>query len=359
MIRLPRGTTLHAAQLGRRRPCHRRACCWRPYRWQTSGVNGFTLVELLVSISIIALLASIALVGVQESGKVARTRSQIARLNALISEQWDSYLSRRVRTTPGPPRAVAQQRVDRIRELMRMELPDRKSDLLYPASGLPRQPALWRSYRRRVARLVAQHTATQSGGPFDWTDDTRGWTPAFQTAECLYLIISQLTDGDRSALAFFSDREVGDVDNDGVPELLDGWGNPIYFLRWAPGFDAPGSVQDRRVPDPLDPTGVYAPVPTGAGDDRPHTRPTFALYPLIFSSGSDGRPDLRTDTPDISGGMRVVYATTNPPNNPFIGWGPYQSPQHPAPLGGRFDFDKDGRDNSLDNIVNQTLAGGI
>ena len=57
-------------------PLHRRA-------------KGFTLVELLVSISIITLLAAmilVALAGVQENAKTDRTRAQIARIDALISE---------------------------------------------------------------------------------------------------------------------------------------------------------------------------------------------------------------------------------------------------------------------------------
>ena len=33
-------------------------------------------------------------------------------------------------------------------------------------------------------------------------------------------------------------------DNDGMPEILDPWGTPIRFLRWAPGFRSSMQVGD-------------------------------------------------------------------------------------------------------------------
>ena len=116
---------------------------------------GFTLVELLVTISIITLLASmvlVALAGVQETARADRTRAQIARIDTLITEKWESFRGRRV---PLPPtmRQMAQfsasgrsskldaARVDGIRELMRMELPDRKTDILIGPAVLPSNSA--------------------------------------------------------------------------------------------------------------------------------------------------------------------------------------------------------------------------
>ena len=29
---------------------------------------------------------------------------------------------------------------------------------------------------------------------------------------------------------------IGDTDDDGAPEFLDGWGRPIEFIRWPTGF---------------------------------------------------------------------------------------------------------------------------
>ena len=45
-----------------------------------------------------------------------------------------------------------------------------------------------------------------------------------------------MKDGDKNALDFFMPDEIGDMDEDGMKEILDGWGTPIEFLRWAPGY---------------------------------------------------------------------------------------------------------------------------
>ena len=39
------------------------------------------------------------------------------------------------------------------------------------------------------------------------------------------------------AKTMFSGSEIADVDGDGWKMFIDGWGNPIGFLRWAPGAD--------------------------------------------------------------------------------------------------------------------------
>ncbi|MCU0959415.1 MAG: type II secretion system GspH family protein, partial [Pirellulaceae bacterium] len=57
----------------------------------------FTLVELLVVITIITILAStamFALYGVREDARERRARAQIAKLNELIMERWESYRTR-------------------------------------------------------------------------------------------------------------------------------------------------------------------------------------------------------------------------------------------------------------------------
>ena len=62
----------------------------------------FTLVELLVTITIITLLASIVLfglAGVQQSARERRARAQVLRIHELIAEQWQSYETRRVYTS--------------------------------------------------------------------------------------------------------------------------------------------------------------------------------------------------------------------------------------------------------------------
>ena len=102
----------------------------------------FTLVELLIAILIIGILAS-ALLGVaavaSENAREAKTRNIIARIHTLLMEQYDTYKSRRIDTSfinanpstaPGSPQQKADNRLLALRQLMKMEIPDRWSDIL-------------------------------------------------------------------------------------------------------------------------------------------------------------------------------------------------------------------------------------
>lgn len=292
----------------------------------------FTLVELLAVITIIGILASMALMalaGATETARADRTTAEITKLHELVMNRYEGYRERplpmRVAAKTAP-QAAAQQRLFATWELMRMELPERKSDVISNAvylktpAGLAMQPALWQAYRRRAEALCGTN----------WQDDTAGWTPAYQGAECLYLIVSTLRDGDTTGIDFFTPREIGDIDGDKMPEILDAWGNPIEFLRWAPGFVS--QLQEGNAtnqPDPFDPFKIY---PTH-----------FALTPLVYSAGQDRKYDI-----NVGGG--VNYASLSPiPNDPW-----YSIASAPA-IGTPTDADGDGRQSHTDNVTNHFI----
>ena len=302
--------------------------------------RSFTLTELLVVVMIISLLAStvmFAMYGAVEEARAARTRTQIVRLNDLLMTRWESYRTRVMRL-PLPaevrrnPRRVAIARLNALRDLIRMELPDRVEDVRDLPITIPLGegetvqvaiPAVWHEYQRRA---TAEWLAPAGNRPYE-------------DAECLYMIIASIRDLDGNGLDFLKESEIGDLDGNGMPEILDAWGNPIRFIRWPAGFVAhPGSdhnwgterdipnysdVQgivpdfDREPPpdashadgdaeadsryiapamrDPFDPLRVddrfSVPIdPSGSGDA--HYFFNFALHPLIFSAGPDGRFDL-------------------------------------------------------------------
>jgi len=279
--------------------------------------SAFTMVELLVVVLLLSILGGLvanAMFGAMESARVSRTRAQIALLDTLVRELYADYLYRRVPVqivpasgTPSvsslPPRVAAEIRLDAIREMMRMELPDRITDVkVRPARpGSPHRrnyadgghqwevyweqpPSLWRAY-------IRTYLNSQIGQ----------WSIEHQGAECLYMIIAMATDRNRKALEFFRDSEIGDVDGDGMREILDAWGTPIAFVRWPAGFES--EIQNRdpnEYPDPFDPRGIYP--------------ENYALYPLIMSAG----PDKDWDIIDVEEPTQFSYADTMPPNDPFI-----------------------------------------
>jgi len=326
----------------------------------------FSLPELLVVIVIIVLLATVAVrayFSTMDMASTARTQAQIAKIDVLLAAKWESYRTRRVSlaaSLPSPYDSIdpndrtsyAEARLCGLRELMRIELPDRKTDVTDAAV---------------IVHLNQQGLRTkylaQIGDPNDWTTEHQG-------AECLYLILSQIGEGDGKALSFLRETEIGDLDGDNMPEILDGWGTPIRFLRWAPGFpeewleDSTNSdkyeprqgvseKQDGQTPDPFDPMGVFAQTDS---DGNPVT---FALYPLVISAGSDKVFDIRFNFT-----APFHYNATTPPNNPYHY---YLDDGKKKKFGnimtgtddqGEYDI-PNGEDDSHDNIHSHSLQTGV
>ena len=231
--------------------------------------RGFTLVELLVVLVIIAILSSLTLAGLARAGsrsKADATKFMIRKLNDAILEHYETYedLAITITTTASPHTTIAATRRARIRE----EMPDAWADVgptanNYPSNiGAPKSAA-GRAYARYRA-LYPQAASNQT----------------FQGAECLYMIMTQsglFTD----FLTTIKADQIGDIDEDGAKEFLDGWKRPIDFMRWAPAVPSLlSSIQiadSNSHPDPIEEGIVPIPSPQA-----------YATYPLISSSGPDG-----------------------------------------------------------------------
>ena len=270
---------------------------------KTMQPAGFTVTEILIVLAIMGLLVGMSLSAFNSAvaqSRVSRTKVIVAKLDQLVMERYESYRTRPVPirvndstsvayvapTNTQYARLTARNRLYALREIMRMELPNTQADVndnpVYVA-----RTAVNRGYQRKVPA---------------------SWSPTWQHAECLYLIVASMRDHDKSALDFFGKDEIGDLDGDGVPEILDGWGNPIQFIRWPVGYrpDAANpavTMQNSNTPDSFDPLKA---------DPRWANAPTpFDLKPLIYSFGPDK---------EVAAGIILPtsgYSGTSPPNDPY------------------------------------------
>ena len=384
--------------------------------------NAFTLVELLIVIFILALLSGMTAVtvsGVTNTAKVSRTEGIISVINDVLLTKYESYKTRPLPVAvPAPlntalkleirPREAARIRLLMIRDLMRMEMPDRKIDVVdnpmtisgaafpvifntgtnqYEVQGTPVKrtigwylggkdvPAPMQAYRDRIP---PNDNATDP--PFS------KWTREWESAEALYLIVSTTFMDGLPAIEAIPSGNIGDVDGDGMNEILDAWGNPIGFIRWPADYvdrltvdtnadSLFDDVEAKRVDDELDPFKVdFGFIDSNAPAVTSHWNrlKPFSLKPLVVSAGADGIFDLRfgygtsqdgsddirfsqMTWPDTvmggeSAGHQSVYRYIDPYQR-YSGF--------PQRLGGYVDEENDGDEQRADNITNLSLELSI
>ena len=350
-------------------------------RARRSATRAFTLIELMLVMAMMAILAGavgMALAQAMEQGRVSRTQAQIARIHALLMTRFDGYRTRNIRLanssgliSANPTWSQADQvafnnqlrsdRLQAIRLTMQLEMPENLRDLfdldddgnpipVYGATGHSaplssitlsngvvstnsiRRPALSDQYFRRINSAM-----TNFGGRFATTGDNA-------PSECLYLILASIQDGDTNGLDFLLPSEIADTDQDGIPEILDAWGRPIFFHRWAPGFESP--LQNHRDPDPFDP--MFVDPRAGMVDPTTGKRGTFSLTPLVYSAGPDGYYGLAFSPDSI-----FTYSAAQLPN--MLTNDPFCVPPTGAPWGMTAPS-ADGTEGWHDNIFSHFLS---
>jgi type II secretory pathway pseudopilin PulG len=339
----------------------------------------------MVTVAIIGILASamlFALFGAQETAREQKTKALIMKLNNIIMPKYEAYRTRRVPMIPPPlttnssgtntviaqgVQLAAKYRLDALHDIMRMEMPDRWSDITDAPIALA-NPG--------TNGITIPRSAINSAycNAIGWNTNTMSYsgavpTTANQGAECLYLIVTLGVTDNLGGRELFNESNIGDVDGDGFKEFIDGWGQPIRFLRWAPGFpselnrqasgavvsasgtsltatgvaNAAGSYAGSALivttgtyagqtssiisssvsgvqttftlgssltPNPGDLISVLDPDPFDPRHVYSSSMPTFALYPLIYSAGPNRTTGIVTDT-----SSPLHYTAIN--NNPF------------------------------------------
>ena len=275
--------------------------------------SAFTLVELVVVIVILSILAGLTLsglAGARQRAKIDKTRSTIRKLHEIVVPIYETYVEKRyTRAVPGNGNAkavtnattiammrssVASQQVLARRFMVAADMPDLWDDA-FDASGT----GGWGSAMQLAApnARYQQFAAKRFGSGAVPEAQAR----AFESAECLQMIVVLGGFAADSVEQFRSD-EIGDVDKDGAPEFLDGWGRPISFIRWPSGFvSVLQTTTDADPPDPMDPLAVTRSMPSpmvggNATTDR-------ALVPLIYSGGPNNSLDAVVDQTSGSYGL--------------------------------------------------------
>lgn len=327
--------------------------------------RAFTLVEVLVSIVLVSILSGMILTavrGVTSTARQSRTRSIIAIIDSVIQEQYESYKYRPLPvvvpdtsgflpdnlTTFGyevMPSEGARVRLNMVRDLQRMELPDRATDILMP-NGEINRPAEITTAVVPVVRNTVTNRMVRDTDKAQRRPAVVAWTPPAKleqyrrrlqartvvnlendSAECLYMIMATSFIGGSPAISLVPSQNVGDTDNDGLPEILDGWGRPIGFVRWPVGYNASfvEGTQFALMPDDFDLMKsdfgwiVSEQTPNVADIANP-----WSVRPLVISAGSDGEfgirfaPEDASDNPVVlrysnstSVGVRMTWPITN------------------------------------------------
>ncbi len=326
--------------------------------------SAFTLIELLVTITIISILAGMSLGALhyaRQSAAEDKTKATIAKLNALVMQRYESYLTRRVPidfsaltvTISGvqqkvPPKQIALLRYCAILDLMRMEMPERTYDIVNDPLKIKKPDISTGTLQFWTARPALSQMFYQK-----YTQHNP--TLNYVAAKYLYMWISMTYP---EAMSQFGENEIADIDGDGWPVFVDGWGMPIMFLRWAPGF-IPSNNCDTDIQtgdqindhDPFDTQRIFN-----------ISNQYYRLIPLLFSGGPDQAGHEKKYgimvTAQIGGVEYQTYYGVNPSVNTLGDLNPYakvSTDYGDILVGSPSNSPSDPAVNRLDNITNHRI----
>jgi prepilin-type N-terminal cleavage/methylation domain-containing protein len=253
----------------------------RNVRRQNAARSGVTLIELLLVMAILAVLGTLGLgvmAGAEERALENATRAQLERLgrvlNAKLEDNTYRILPARLEG-PQDPSTVQAFRASLLNEIMRVEFPwqQRHFDAGPYAGTFPRNGGLVplgvdatgdypQISKRYEAKLNQMFVPPAVPPPNNWWEkqpvDLDGSTVIEAdelevfwrtiSSECLYVVLSLNTDqfGD-PLVGILRPDQVGDTDLDGVPEVLDAFGDPVRFALLA--LPADKDVIDQMIID--------------------------------------------------------------------------------------------------------------
>ncbi len=176
---------------------------------------GFTLVELLFVIAIIAVLGALAtgiLGKARADAQVAATRSRITQIEAIMQTVMEDFEVRRipVRLT-GDPIQVRNNRRQIIAAMMLAEYPSADAD---------------KATLGQLNVTIPGLTISETAEMLHWQSQT-GNEDLDQPGEFLSLILSRIDIDGISALESLGPNVVGDPDGDGLLDIVDAFGDSM------------------------------------------------------------------------------------------------------------------------------------
>jgi prepilin-type N-terminal cleavage/methylation domain-containing protein len=200
--------------------------------------SGFSLIELLVVIVIIAILVGMVLAALLPSvdtQKRRNTEQLLRKLQNPLNQQWKAV----VEGVTAPPQVVVNyangdQQVAKalwIKLNLRAEFPMSYFEALNPAYGFPGVesvlPPRVHFTRALQGRIVVNAQGLNTASAVD---------PETESAALLLITLQQ----NRRGFKFNAEEGLGggaikDTDGDGLPEIVDGWGKAVGFCRWGVG----------------------------------------------------------------------------------------------------------------------------
>src|SRR5579863_2927303 len=198
----------------------------------------FSLVEVLVVIGLIAFLTAAivaVLPRVANSAKVAATRATIKKVDELLNDRINGF-QRWIQT--------------------QNTIAGNNAPGYVVAAGFGTQysqnPPLYQFLGAKTAfRASFPQTFAELTTPPSY--DASKHKPVTESAACLYIILTKAAvfDTEPPAAGDLKGVEVADTDGDGLPEIVDAWGNPLRFYRWPTRLFRPaaslGTVETQQV----------------------------------------------------------------------------------------------------------------
>ncbi len=325
----------------------------------------FTLVELMVSIALMAIVASMmamAMSSASEDARRMRAQGQVQRINQIVLNRYEEEAARRMPADFFPAGSnpaisgyklrrsseAAVFRLTALRDYLRIVMPDRRSDVIelpvvvraplstINSSGQLVYSSAWfmNPEIRSQARLrYVQRLTHLLGLPSNATNAQlySAWSATNESAECLYLILSTTAIDGVPVLEDFRQSDIRDTDNDGVPEIIDPWERPIAWIRWPVGYWLTYTARDET--DPVARTALIDEARGKMGRDEldvlqcdwglqnaTTADDTCNVTPLVISAGPDGIFDLllpeMLGTPVAYSNMQWNVSNTPPNSDP-------------------------------------------